>query len=73
MRLLQTKRVIGGGKEARYKITLEVTEYDIEMAEDIGTCYQIMGADRLPVKKAETWFKRNIWHNLWKLWKRYDK
>ena len=23
--------------------------------------------------KAETWFKRNIWHNLWKLWKRYDK
>ena len=86
MKLLKTKLIQKpkGRKRGRYHITLEVTDYDIEMFEDLGHTdapYEKELERFLEKhkkfhlisfnKKYKTWYAK-VWHCFWKLWNIYD-
>lgn len=78
MKLKKTKllQVSKGRKRGKYLITLEVTDYDIDMLENLATCYCTKESPPPPEydlePKYRKWLKR-AFHCFWKLWNRYDK
>ncbi len=88
MKLIKSKLLqkAEGKRKGKYLITLEVSDYDIEMLEDLATTYEPfqeyhnnkekLGIDfELPelyfTTKYEKWIKKT-WHEFWKLWKIHD-
>ena len=60
-----------------YFVTLSVSDYDIEMLEDLGTCYCNVGANDYPSNLVDLQPKYSKWllktfYELKKLWKKYD-
>ena len=76
MRLIKTKLLQQAKhpKIGKYQITLEVTDYDVEMFENLATAYCTIGTTpECEFKpKYQRWLKR-AFRCFWKLWKRYDK
>jgi len=76
MKLIKSKLIqkAEGRKKAKYLATFEVTEYDMEMLEDLANTYAPFvsedSADFNP--KYQRWIKK-MWHEFWQLWRRYDK
>lgn len=60
-----------GSKIGKYQITFEVTDNDLEKIEDIATCCEIKNPDIYTSESLDKWFKKNIWHNFWRLWRVY--
>lgn len=75
MKIIRTKLLqkAKGRKRGKYLIVLEVTDYDIEMFEDLATCYcTIEEKPECEFKeKYNIWLKR-VFHCFWKLWHKYD-
>ena len=73
-----------GNSQGIYQITLEVTDHDINMMEDIATCYCTVGGPKdkigLPTYDKEhelkpeysRWAKKHLFHSFWRLWKEHD-
>ena len=61
-----------GRKKGKYLMMLEVSDYDIEMLEDLSQCYCTVDEKTELKEKYNIWLK-NIWHEFWKLWRNYDK
>ena len=77
-----------GKKKGKYLITLEVTDYDLEMLEDLTLTYspfkyydELDSLDLEQAKELEKleftdkyrkWLLK-IWKQFWKLWKYYDE
>jgi len=88
MKFLKSKLIQkpSGRKRAKYRITLEVTDVDIEKLEDLATCYTIgcetgQNTNKCESKTLEkcdikpeyrTWLKKT-YHEFWKLWKKHDE
>ena len=76
----------GGGKKGKYKVLLEVTDYDLEQLEDLSECYTSKCSDTgvhdvnkcryedidgcMLKGKYQIWIDRTF-HECWQLWKRY--
>lgn len=75
-----------GRKKGKYLITLEVTDYDLEMIEDLHHTYAPFEIIEVAseendwngkyspnfTKKYLIWLDK-VWHCFWKLWKYYDE
>ena len=68
-----------GRKKGKYLITLEVTDYDIEMFEDLDHTYapfekhiEENEQGRIFNEKYQKWLNKT-WRAFWKLWGLYDK
>lgn len=87
MKIIKTKLLqkAEGGKIGKYILTLEVTDYDIEMFEDLNSTdapYERELEEFLRKhnkfylltfnKEYGVWIKK-VWHCFWKLWNTYDK
>jgi hypothetical protein len=72
-----------GRKQGKYLITLEVTDYDLNMLEDFATSYApfeaykttngfgaVYGADYKPLYSK---YMLRMWRTFWKLWHEYDE
>ncbi len=73
-----------GRKRGKYLITLEVSDYDLDMIEDFATTYAPLEKDETPEKygldakftgdykdKYKKWLLQT-WKQFWKLWNKYD-
>lgn len=83
-KLLQESK---GRHRGKYLITLEVTDYDLDMLEDMTWTYApfkyqnnfINGKKKLCDISILDWndkYKKwtgKVWHCFWQLWKRHDK
>lgn len=71
MRLIKTKLLqkAEGRRRGKYLITLEVTDYDVEMVEDLASVYcTIKDIPECEFKEQyNRWLKR-LWRCFWKLW-----
>jgi len=87
MKIIKTKLLqkAEGRKRGKYLLTLEVTDYDIEMFENLmhtDAPYEKELEQFLrkhnkwgllsPNKKYRTWYAK-VWHCFWKLWNIYDQ
>jgi len=85
MKLIKTKLLqkSQGKKSGKYLLTLEVTDYDIEMFEDLGNTDAPFEPELERFlekhnkfhllafnKKYDTWIKK-VYHCFWKLWNIY--
>ena len=69
-RLIQRQE---GRKRGKYQILLEVTDYDLDMLEDLVTVRCAIDKDNEKCEledKYHTWLKRT-WKCFWQLWRRY--
>jgi len=87
MKIIKSKIIqkAEGRKRGKYEITLEVTDYDIEMFEDLAMTYAPFEVVEEPDRKNNfngiysanfndkylKWIHK-VWHCFWKLWKLYD-
>lgn len=67
-----------GRKRGKYLITLEVTDYDIEMFEDLNHTYAPVVGEKCENckdygfnEKYQKWLDK-VWRTFWKLWNLYD-
>ena len=65
-----------GSKRGKYQLLLEVTDYDIEMLENLATVhicnnYLKCQSDDCIKLKYRVWLRR-VYHEFWKLWRDYD-
>ena len=75
MKLLSSKLIQKARRKqyAKYRVVLLVTDIDIEMLEDLATCY----CTKEPKLECEfkdeyrKWIKKTF-HQFWKLWNKYD-
>jgi len=82
MKYIKSKKI----SKQKYELTLEVSEYDIEMFEDLALTYdpfqeyhdnkEKLGPDfELPstyfTEKYQKWINKT-WRTFWKLWKHHD-
>ena len=88
MKFLKSKQVqkAKGRKNGIYHLTLEVTDYDIEMFENLHHTYDPFEKVGEPTaendwtgkytveftKKYQTWLNKT-WRCFWKLWSHYDE
>lgn len=72
MKIIKTKLLqeAGGRKQGKYLVTLECSDYDINMLEDLATCYCTINQDDLE-PKYDTWLRR-VFKQFHKLWRKYD-
>ncbi len=72
MKLIKSKLLQkhDGRRSAKYLVTLEVTDYDIEMFEDLDSV-KICDCGNFQ-DKYNIWLRR-VYHEFWKLWRKYDK
>lgn len=75
-----------GRKKGRYLITLEITDYDLEMLEDFATTYAPFKMIEEPGNKNnwngiyspdykhkyQKWLSK-MWRTFWIVWNKYDK
>ena len=79
MKLIRSKQIQkpNGRKKGKYQITLEVTDYDIEMFEEFGA-YQTAwvkhyeGNEEAEYSKMNQYLNRFFFNTLHKLWRKYD-
>lgn len=88
MKLIRSKIVqkAKGRKKGKYSITLEVTDYDIEMFEDLAMTYAPFKEIEAPSEKNNfqgkyscefndkyrNWIDK-VWRSFWSLWRLYDE
>lgn len=61
-----------GRKTGKYLITLEVSDYDVEMLEDLALVY-VTTDDKTELKPIYSRWLKRVWHQFWKLWSIYDE
>jgi len=74
MRLIDTELLQQqeGRKRGKYLITLEVTDYDLDMLEDLSSAYcTIEARPECEFKPKYSRWLEKTWHCFWKLWNRY--
>jgi len=75
MKYLKSKLIqkAKGRKRGIYQITLEVTDYDVEMFEDFAKVYVTKGmSDCCEIKdKYHNWMNK-VWGCFWQVWRRHD-
>lgn len=76
MKLLDSKLLQKARRKqyGKYRVVLLVTDIDIEMLEDLATCYCTKEAKPECEFKMEyhKWLKRTF-RQFWKLWNKYDE
>jgi hypothetical protein len=86
MKFIKSKLIKRGKRRNTYQITLQVTDYDIEMFEEFALSYAPFDINKeitlekenqlldiLDMKKRYRNYLLKVWHCFWKLWNTYDE